>query len=135
MLKRTALAFLCTATVSAIAGTAIAPISALAADKPCQQIRQACLDAGFLEGAAKQGNGLVIDCVDPIMQGAAQPTKASKPLPTIDPQLVSACKTANPNFGSKQASGGQTAAPSAQPAAPPAAPPADSQGAAPAPAQ
>jgi len=135
MLKRTALSFLSIATASAIAGTSLAPTSALAADKPCQQIRQACLDAGFAEGAFKEGNGLFIDCVDPIMQAAAQPTKASKPLPTIDPQVVSACKTANPNFGSKQASGGQTAAPAAQPPAPPAAPPSDSQGATPAPAQ
>jgi len=94
----------------------------LAADKPCQQIRQACLNAGFVEGAAKQGNGLVLDCLGPIMKGTAQPVKASKTLPTIDAQVIAACHTADPNFGSGQGTASKTAAPTGQPPAPPGAP-------------
>jgi hypothetical protein len=62
---------------------------------PCQQIRAACRDAGFATGSAKEGVGLLVDCVRPIVQGKAQRPKASKPLP----QIVIACKAANPNFG------------------------------------
>jgi hypothetical protein len=72
--------------------------SARAADDPCQQVQQACLNAGFVQGAAQQGNGLFAHCVTPIMQGSPQPTNATKTLPKVDPQLVSACKAANPNF-------------------------------------
>jgi hypothetical protein len=102
---------------------------AAAAEKPCQQIRQACLDAGFTQGGGKEGTGLFVDCIDPIMQSVAQPAKVSKPLPTVDAQLVSACKAANPKFGGKQGAGDQSSGESASPPAP--AP----QGASPAPAQ
>ncbi len=66
---------------------------------PCEQITAACKKAGFVQGGARTGNGLLIDCVNPIMQGKAQPGKASKPLPQIDPQLVESCKASNPGFG------------------------------------
>jgi hypothetical protein len=48
------------------------------------------------------------------MQGAPPPARASKPLPHIDSQLVSACQTSDPSFG-------QGRVPPAQPA--PASPP------------
>jgi hypothetical protein len=87
--------------------------AAVAANKPCQQIRQACAKAGFVQSGAKQGNGLVADCIVPIMQGAAQPANASKPLPTIDPQVVAACHAADPKFGSTKSAAAKPGAPAA----------------------
>nr|UXE45025.1 hypothetical protein Hi04_10k_c4039_00033 [uncultured bacterium] len=67
---------------------------------PCEQIMAACRQAGFVQGGAKTGAGLQIDCVRPVMQGGTfQRPKASKALPQVDPQIVDACKTRNPNFG------------------------------------
>ena len=65
----------------------------------CQQIRAACERAGFRQGGAKEGMGLHVDCIRPIMQGPPQPRRAGAPLPQIDPQVVAACKTRKPNFG------------------------------------
>jgi hypothetical protein len=80
----------------------------------CEQIKAACQRAGFARGAARTGSGLQRDCIGPIMQGAPPPARASKPLPHIDSQLVSACQTSDPSFG-------QGRVPPAQPA--PASPP------------
>src|SRR5215467_8884524 len=66
---------------------------------PCQQIMAACRQAGFVQGGAKTGVGLAVDCVRPIVQGTAQRPKASKPLPQVDQQIVADCKARNPNFG------------------------------------
>jgi hypothetical protein len=66
---------------------------------PCDEISSACKSAGFVQGDAKQGNGLWIDCIDPIMQGVKQPPKATKPLPSISSEVVAACKQKNPKFG------------------------------------
>ena len=65
---------------------------------PCQQIMAACRQAGFVQGGAKTGVGLAVDCVRPIVQGTAQRPKASKALPPVDPQIVAACKASNPSF-------------------------------------
>jgi hypothetical protein len=54
----------------------------------CVQIRVACQKAGFAAGARSEGTGLVADCMVPIMQGAPQRPRASKPLPQVDSQLV-----------------------------------------------
>src|SRR5262249_54273777 len=70
---------------------------------PCAQITAACREAGFVQGAARGGNGLQVDCVAPIMQGTAQERRGSRPLPQIDPQIVAACKTRNPNFAQRGA--------------------------------
>ena len=70
---------------------------------PCAQIKAACEQAGFTQGAFREGSGLQVDCIRPIMQGTSQPPKASKPLPQVDPQLVTACKARNPNFGEAKA--------------------------------
>ncbi len=67
---------------------------------PCEQIVQACRNAGFVKGAAKQGDGLWLDCVNPIMQGVTTVPGATKPLPAVDPGLVTACKAKRPKFGS-----------------------------------
>jgi N-acetylglucosamine-6-sulfatase len=92
-----------------------APMTASAAvtEGPCVQITAACQQAGFVQGGVKQGNGLQVDCVEPIMQGQAQPHQASKPLPQIDRQLVTACKAANPRFGQRTAPSPKTARDSA----------------------
>jgi hypothetical protein len=82
---------------------------------PCIQVRMACEQAGFVQGGVREGNGLQIDCVRPIMQGTPQPPNASMPLPPIDPQLVAACKARNPNFGQPR---GATLGPVSQPRGP-----------------
>jgi arylsulfatase A-like enzyme len=97
-----------------------APLAAPAArdQGACEQIKSACQRAGFARGAARTGSGLLRDCIGPIMQGAPPPARASKPLPPIDPQLVSACKTSDPSFGQGRV---PPAEPAAQPAPAPAA--------------
>jgi hypothetical protein len=57
------------------------------------------MQAGFVPQGARAGDGLVVDCIRPIMQGIPQPQRAAKPLPAVDPQLVEACRAQNPNFG------------------------------------
>jgi hypothetical protein len=66
---------------------------------PCQQIAAACKNAGFIPGDWKKGDGLWRDCVDPIVQGVTTVHGATKPLPTVDPSVVSACKAKHPKFG------------------------------------
>jgi hypothetical protein len=77
--------------------------SGYAAQDLCATIRQLCENAGFVQGAAQSGNGLQRDCIQPIMQGATQSSGASRPLPVVDPQLVSACRATKPNFGQSNA--------------------------------
>ena len=71
---------------------------------PCEQITAACRDAGFVRGGAKAGNGLQVDCINPIMQGTTQTHRNSNPLPQVNPQVVAACKARNPGFGQRNAS-------------------------------
>src|SRR5262249_40335558 len=78
--------------------SATPPPAAPAPEGPCQQIMAVCRQAGFVQGGAKTGVGLVVDCVRPIVQGTAQRPKASKPLPQVDPQIAAACKAINPNL-------------------------------------
>ena len=66
---------------------------------PCAPIKAACESAGFAAGQAKEGTGLYKDCIHPIMAGQ-QKSKSVKPLPSIDPNVVAACKAARPNYGS-----------------------------------
>lgn len=66
---------------------------------PCQQIEKACLDAGFIKGDWKKGDGLWRDCVDPIMQGKTTVPGATKALPSVDAGVVAACKAKHPKFG------------------------------------
>jgi hypothetical protein len=68
-------------------------------DANCAQIYQACQNAGFIVGEAKEGKGLWMDCVDPIMQGIP-PKKSVLPLPSVSPQVVASCKAKHPRFGS-----------------------------------
>ena len=59
---------------------------------PCTQIEKACESAGFVKGQAKQGSGVYVDCVKPIVSGQPQPKNATRPLPSVDPALVQACR-------------------------------------------
>jgi hypothetical protein len=94
--------------------------------RPCAALRTVCVQAGFVPQGARAGEGLVIDCIRPLMQGIPQPRRATKPLPAVDPQLVEACRAQNPNFGmgsaAQQPRGPQQPAAGAQPP-PQAAPP------------
>jgi class 3 adenylate cyclase len=67
--------------------------------KPCIEIRTACEQAGFAPGGVREGSGIFVDCIRPIMQGMPQPRSASRPLPQVDPQVVAACRLRNPRFG------------------------------------
>ena len=96
--------------------------------KPCDQIKVACQQAGFVQGGAKAGDALKADCIDPLIQGTAQPARAKKPLPNVDPQVVAACRAAGQNAGQSAGGAAQTpppatAAPATQTAAAPPAPP------------
>ena len=76
----------------------------------CAQIRAVCQSAGFAQGAAREGIGLQIHCIIPIMQSTAQPSTARVPLPKVSPQLVADCKTINPYFGQPFIRGAQSPA-------------------------
>jgi hypothetical protein len=91
---------------------------------PCAEIRAACEQAGFVQGSARAGDGLFLDCIAPVMRGTPQPRRASKPLPQIDLQLVADCKAQNPNFGQRIAPPSQAVQPlgEASPPQPPATP-------------
>lgn len=78
-----------------------APLARAAEDHPCKAIEQACEQAGFVKGQAKEGTGLWVDCIRPIMTGTAQPAKAKKALPSVDASVVAACKAKRPDFGAK----------------------------------
>jgi hypothetical protein len=85
-----------------MAGFVCSPLlaqSATQAPGPCEQIVAACKSAGFVEGDYKEGYGLHVDCIDPIMRGTKQPAKAVKPLPAVSPELITACKQKHPDFG------------------------------------
>jgi hypothetical protein len=72
--------------------------------KPCLKIKEACEQAGFKFGSADQGLGLLVDCIRPIMDNAPN-ASATKPLPTVDADIVTACKAKNPDFGKPKAIG------------------------------
>jgi lipoprotein-anchoring transpeptidase ErfK/SrfK len=95
------------------------PLATAAAQEQvaCRQIRAACLDAGFVQGAAPEGIGLQIHCIMPIMQARTQPPSARRPLPKVDSQLVADCKARNARFGQPPVSP-SAASPQASPARP-----------------
>ena len=66
---------------------------------PCAKIAAPCAQAGFVLNGAKTGVGIEVDCIRPIMAGMPQRAQATKPLPSLEPQVIAACKDRNPNFG------------------------------------
>src|SRR5262245_17138325 len=90
----------------------------------CGQIRATCMAAGFAPGAAREGIGLQVHCMMPIMQARAQPPTARRPLPKVDPQLVADCRAGNLRFGPPMMPPAEIAEPApARPAPPASAPP------------
>ena len=100
---------MCIAALAALLGVcgAAAAQQGQGLPRPCAALRQVCVQAGFVPQGARAGEGLVIDCIRPIMQGIPQPHRATKPLPAVDPQLVEACRAQNPNFGMPNAAAQQ----------------------------
>jgi hypothetical protein len=68
------------------------PAPGYADESACAQIRSACISAGFTPGAAQSGNGLQLDCMQPILRGTAQPSGSNRALPDVAPLLVQACR-------------------------------------------
>jgi hypothetical protein len=64
----------------------------LAQSPPCQRIRAACKDAGFVQGGPV-GIRLVKDCFDPIVYGTRPSDRAFKSLPNIAPQIAATCQS------------------------------------------
>lgn len=67
-------------------------------DHPCETIKAACEAAGFFPMKAGEGLGISADCIVPIVHGSAQPAKAAKPLPKVDPKIADACRARNPHY-------------------------------------
>jgi hypothetical protein len=87
--------------------------------RPCAALRTVCVQAGFVPQGARAGEGLMVDCIRPLMQGIPQPRRATKPLPAVDPQIVEACRAQNPNFGMANAAQQQRGPQQPPPGAPP----------------
>jgi len=94
---------ICLAALALIVGVGSVAAQQQPLPRPCAALRQVCVQAGFVPQGARAGEGLIVDCIRPIMQGIPQPPRASKPLPAVDPALVEACRAQNPNFGMGQA--------------------------------
>jgi hypothetical protein len=88
-----------------IASLALMAFSAPAPAEPivpaCEQIKEACLRAGFVFGASRSGTGLWVDCIAPILEGRHQPLNAALPLPQLDPKFAAECTAADPNYAKR----------------------------------
>ncbi|MCC6776974.1 MAG: L,D-transpeptidase [Hyphomicrobiales bacterium] len=84
-----------------------ATVTTADAQSACAQVRAACQNAGFVQGAARDGIGLQVHCIVPILQGAAQPASARRPLPSIDPQLAADCRGGRGRFTAPSETAGQ----------------------------
>jgi hypothetical protein len=71
-----------------------------------------------VQGGMKVGHGLLVDCIEPIIQRKSQRSGANKPLPRIDQQVVAECRARNPNYGQGHAAPSSPTGPSA-PRSPP----------------
>lgn len=67
----------------ALAAGAAAAAVAPQDEGACGRIAAACRAAGFVRGGAAGGDGLLVDCLVPLVRGTARPHKTSKPLPRI----------------------------------------------------
>jgi hypothetical protein len=91
MTKRTIffLACLCVPSSSAFA-------QAPGGGHPCAKLKAACEAAGYVKGGAKEGKGLLKDCMMPVMAG--HPVNGV----TADAADVASCKAAHPRERSPQ---------------------------------
>jgi len=69
----------------------VAGAQATASKSPCARLAAACQDAGFSHGGGEPGTGVFRDCVAPLLQGKSVNAQG-KPLPRIEPELLSACR-------------------------------------------
>jgi arylsulfatase A-like enzyme len=76
-----------------------AAVYAAPRDRPCEAIAAACGSAGFVRGGAGAGNGLLVDCIEPLMQGRSAPRRGALALPQVDSSLIAACRAEHPDFG------------------------------------
>jgi Domain of unknown function (DUF4185) len=106
---------MCLAAAWCVSIVSTTPVHAAAG--ACAQIRKACQDAGFVQGGVRSGNGLKIDCMDPLLDGTPQPRGASQSLPQIDAQIIAACKAENPNASVDTTGNGLPTAPAGAAAA------------------
>jgi hypothetical protein len=69
----------------------------------CKAIAKSCKDAGFKAGDWKNGDGLVMHCLNPILGRPLGPKapamKAGLTVPVVSASDVQACLSENPNFG------------------------------------
>ncbi len=73
-----------------LAGDAPTPIGG----NPCQQITAACQRAGFVQGGAQNGNGLIVNCVRPILTGSP-PAPGARALPLVAAAVAAACRNSS----------------------------------------
>ena len=73
------------------AASSVMAVTPLQAQAPCEQIRTACKNAGFVQGGPI-GDRLVLDCFNPLVFGENPPKRVSRPLPQITQQLAAACR-------------------------------------------
>jgi N-acetylglucosamine-6-sulfatase len=76
-------------------------LSAWAGPGPCQRIREACEQAGFVPGGAREDLGLQVDCMRPLLEGSAPGRRPARPLPAVDPALLTACRDQDPRGAAK----------------------------------
>ena len=89
------------------------PAAKAQGQNPCEQIKTACLNAGFVAGGGAAGNGLRRDCIEPILQGRTHSRKSMNPVPAVDPGTVAACNAQDPGVAHRgeAAASTQTSAP------------------------
>jgi hypothetical protein len=73
------------------AASSVMVAAPLRAQAPCEQIRTACKNAGFVQGGPV-GERLVLDCFNPLVFGEMPAKRVSRPLPQIASQLAAACR-------------------------------------------
>jgi CubicO group peptidase (beta-lactamase class C family) len=86
-----------------IASVIVIATASIAHAAPCDQVRQACEKAGFVQGGDKTGVGLWKDCINPIMSQVAQRPEAKKPLPAVSAEIVGSCRKMDSKFGASAA--------------------------------
>jgi hypothetical protein len=69
------------------------------ATDPCEQIIQACRQAGFAKKEYKQGKGIERDCINPIMQNTVAPNAIPLPPISQNSQVIAECRAKRPKFG------------------------------------
>jgi hypothetical protein len=78
----------------------------------CPPLRRLCQAAGFVQAGASSGVGLRDDCMEPLLQGTAQPPNARLPLPAVDPSVLAQCRgntsPPEPSAAESNAGGGLT---------------------------